>query len=810
MLPFTPMTHISTGSGVDLLSDSSLTQLVNDALRNYQSTLALSRSPLASSALVTPTLVKDEASPTAEERGHGLRLVLQWAVNRLAPGAPSYGLGQPRPFDDPTWRDPRWWRYSILRHRYLEPLHPDEFVDGGRYTETLLALTGISSSDAFFDERSRAIREVAALLRQQMIEGAANDELQRLALQEIVQTLERQPAMAALLGVAATLDDVFPRGLLAELAVHERMLGVATTLDALIAQRFLLTGDEGASLWLSPVLRATIYARQPADARRRRHRWVAAYYEAHGAALLAARHWQRAGQDARALRVLLPAVAELIHELQLRGLIELLQQLEERRLNGVEWFTVQLLLSDLFQRGGQHDEALRACRRALRASGANGNQARAYRRMGKLYEGHNPLHALRYYQQAVERFDPTDPELAELFKDRGWLYFYRQEWDKAERDLLQALALAPQAATSAQAAILDALANLYRKRGDFERALAHAERALAIREEIGELLGIAKSLGNLGFLYQEMGELSHALQAHTEARNTYQQIDNPALTATAWLNMGMVQHVDGRMEDAIESYHQSLAIAERISLPLIELKAHYNLAEALAAIERHTDAAIHWQTGYRLCRQHGFDDQEADFLALRTTIAVAMEVEPPRVNDEWAAPPNLAVHLGEEDAFVLALAHREQGVTPKRLMHAAHISRATATRWLTGLVAKGHLAVEGKGRATVYAPVTAAAPKPSQPRPAAQLRDQLQPHCAEFRQRFQMTALGVVAQPNGCSPRIKLAARFVTTPDLASFLTLQAVLADRLQTEVDLWPLGVVDRLVAGEEEAVDKIEWFW
>jgi hypothetical protein len=117
-------TPAPSGPLIGLLSDTSFTQLVNTALRNYQSTLALSRSELANSPLVTPTLVKDEASPTAEERGHGLRLLLQWAVNQLMPGAVAYPLGQYRPLDDPTWRDPRWWRYNILRHRYLEPLHP--------------------------------------------------------------------------------------------------------------------------------------------------------------------------------------------------------------------------------------------------------------------------------------------------------------------------------------------------------------------------------------------------------------------------------------------------------------------------------------------------------------------------------------------------------------------------------------------------------------------------------------------------------------------------------------------------------------
>ena len=90
---------------------------VNEAFKQYQSVLALSRSPLAASDLVAPALVLDEVTPMAEERGRGLRIVLQWAVAQLAPAAPHYPLGEARPLDDPTWRDPRWWRYNILRHR---------------------------------------------------------------------------------------------------------------------------------------------------------------------------------------------------------------------------------------------------------------------------------------------------------------------------------------------------------------------------------------------------------------------------------------------------------------------------------------------------------------------------------------------------------------------------------------------------------------------------------------------------------------------------------------------------------------------
>jgi hypothetical protein len=114
-----------------LAPESSFVRQINGAFKNYHSILALSRSPLAQTDLIAPALVLDDVSPTADERGHALRLVLQWAVEKLAPAPVSTPIGSYRPYDDPTWRDSRWWRYNILRHRYLEPLHPDEFVEGG-------------------------------------------------------------------------------------------------------------------------------------------------------------------------------------------------------------------------------------------------------------------------------------------------------------------------------------------------------------------------------------------------------------------------------------------------------------------------------------------------------------------------------------------------------------------------------------------------------------------------------------------------------------------------------------------------------
>ena len=47
--------------------------------------------------------------------------------------------------------------------------------------------------------------------------------------------------------------------LLEEMAAQEHLSNPTQVLDFVLAHRFLLTGDEGANLWLSPVLREFSY-----------------------------------------------------------------------------------------------------------------------------------------------------------------------------------------------------------------------------------------------------------------------------------------------------------------------------------------------------------------------------------------------------------------------------------------------------------------------------------------------------------------------------------------------------------------------
>jgi tetratricopeptide (TPR) repeat protein len=758
------------------LPEATFTRHVNDAFKSYHSTLALSRSPLADTRLVVPALVRDAVSPTADERGQALRLVLRWAVGRLAPEPPAHPLDEPRPYDDPSWRDPRWWRYTILRHRYLEPLHPDEFVDGGRYTETLIALTGIPSVDSFFDERNRAVREVAAWLRQQLASGGADTALEQMALHETLSPLRSRPAARALLAVAATCEGVFPRALLLRLAEAEGVPGAEQGLAALVAERLLRTDNTGSELWLAPPIRAHLYAHEQPESRQARHQLAARFFVEAGEPLRAAEQWQRADNWSSAAAILLGAGGELVDEMQGDALCEALARFPADTLDRAQGRAVQLLRSDVALQLGRREEALEACRRALRLSVGPAEQAPLYRRLGKLYEQQNQRHALAYYQQAEERFAPGDPELVTLYKDRAWLAILRREWGPAAADLAAALAIASAAQREPRADIYDALASLHRQQGDLRQAVEYAQQALALREAIGSPGRLADSCNNLGLLYSAGGDHDHALAAFSEALTLYRRLGNRERTATTLLNSGMAHHLAGRRAEAVQAYRECLEVGSGGTNQLLLVRAHYNLAEALAELGEPGAAGEHWQAAETISRSAAFDDELRDLEELRERFpALGRPPIPP-------AQPSLASASGNLDPvarLALAIVARQGQVTPRELMAAAGLSKATATRRLGELAHRGLLSQRGKGRASSYGPPETA--DPGRP-PAIGLAERL------LAQRTSLADAGLAAVGWVRGAEGRLLAQFWREPTLASFFTLERRLAVIAGHPVDLLP----------------------
>ncbi len=564
-------------------SAAELTAELSQAFRHYHSLLDLSRSPLAHTTLVEPALVRDALAPTADERGRALRIALRWAVNRLAPAPlPPY----PPDFADPFWRDPHWRSFIILHYRYVQPLSADDIEDLGCDTlnEALLNLTGLVSERNLFDERNRAISQAAELLREQLIHRASDDELRRMAVEEICQSLQASPQAFALLELAATFRGAFLREWLLQLAKQERLPRPAAAIDQLVQERLLAEGDAGANLLIPPALQKHLHARQSASDLLRRHRLAAEFYTAGRDPLELAWHLHQSGQHPQAAQLLLQAADELVSELQVTELRDALLQFSQNQLMPDLWGETQTLLADLLWKTGDREGAIAACRRALEVTAEPGRQAHLYRVLGKLHEDHNPLIALGHYTRADRLFAPDDAERPTLLKDRAWLHIHDHKWAKAKADLKLALKLAAALPDSLQtrrqrADIHNAFSGLYRRQKHYGPAIAHMQEALALRETLGDAALIADSHNSLGLIYAEMGEPESALRSYNEAMAIYQKMGYQERIASTNLNLGGAHYYAGRYSQAIALYHAGLELFMQLDLPRGQAEAHYNLAD---------------------------------------------------------------------------------------------------------------------------------------------------------------------------------------------------------------------------------------
>lgn len=788
--------------------DGAFVTLVGEAFKNCASILALSRSLLAHGPLVTPALVLDELSPTLDERGQALRLALQWAVEQLAPEPTSYPFGEERAYDDPAWRDPHWWRYNILRHRYLEPLPPDQFVEGGRFTETLLALTGMPSVDVYYDERARAMREASQWLQRQIHEGLGSERIRGLALAAVYTPLRDYRPAETLLGIATVFDGVFPTKWLIALANEEGLTRPAEALDFLVARRCVHLGDGATSAWISQELRHYVLQRQLAEVQQRRHQFAARLALEGGRPLSAARHALGAGRAQQAAQVLL-ALDEGERAENDSEVIQLARGIQQGDLLPSQGRELNLMLAELYQRSGQMDEALAACRDALKGASGLSEQALIYRRLGKLYEQQNQQQAFTYYQMALDRLTGNDPELAAVYKERGWLRILRREWDEAESDLLHALEVLPVDEHQLRADVLDAFSSLRRGQSDYAAALEYARSALAVREQAGDLMRVGKSFNSLGILYRMMGDYRNAIHAYREARTIFEKLDNQGLIATALLNIGTAHHFAEELDEAISFYHQCLTLADDVGLPLTEVRARANLCEALMDQGREAEARRHWRAGYALSMQSGFDDEivylselcqrypslQNELASMPAAVAsgAAWEGGNAFVLGQWSAvdASTPITQIEEVETAALEIAQREGRVNASSLMASGHVSKATATRKLARMLEAGLLFKHGKGRSTYYTRAhSVPAVQIAGDLAGLQMRlDALLPRYA-YKYSLDRLEAKTLAQLIGAggetTVRYDVRPVFRRVPDLQSFFDLERLLGDSTRTSINL------------------------
>lgn len=112
------------------------------------------------------------------------------------------------------------------------------------------------------------------------------------------------------------------------------------------------------------------------------------------------------------------------------------------------------------------------------------------------------------------------------------------------------------------------IGGVYKKQGNYPKALEYLKKALAIDEKVlgKEHENTAATYNNIGTVYDEQGDYPKALEYHGKALAIDEKVlgkDHPG-TATDYNNIGTVYDDQGDYPKALEYYGKALAIVEKV------------------------------------------------------------------------------------------------------------------------------------------------------------------------------------------------------------------------------------------------------
>jgi class 3 adenylate cyclase/tetratricopeptide (TPR) repeat protein len=127
--------------------------------------------------------------------------------------------------------------------------------------------------------------------------------------------------------------------------------------------------------------------------------------------------------------------------------------------------------------------------------------------------------------------------------------------------------------------------------GRWQEALDLYERSKAVRERIGDVVGAAQITNNIGEVKSDQGYLTTAAELFEEARTVFDASGHRMLASLATSNLGRTASRAGELEDARTTLSRALEDFHEIRAGSYVLETKARLAE-LAVLERRPDEAV--------------------------------------------------------------------------------------------------------------------------------------------------------------------------------------------------------------------------
>jgi tetratricopeptide (TPR) repeat protein len=242
---------------------------------------------------------------------------------------------------------------------------------------------------------------------------------------------------------------------------------------------------------------------------------------------------------------------------------------------------------------------------------------------------HGP--ARGYYQRALEVAGEVDAK-AEALHGLATIDLREGAYPAAREKFERALAMRQQIGDRAgEATAWHQLASIDLNEGAYPAAREKFERSLAIKQQIGDRVGEAATWHQLATIDVNEGAYPAAREKLERSLTTRQQIGDRAGEAAAWHNLATIDLREGAYPAAREKFERALAMRQQIGDRAGEAATWHQLGSL--AVQRGKAAEGLRLVGlcYRIDREIGHGDTESDWRAV-TQLAAQLDYTQDQLN----------------------------------------------------------------------------------------------------------------------------------------------------------------------------------
>jgi tetratricopeptide (TPR) repeat protein len=192
--------------------------------------------------------------------------------------------------------------------------------------------------------------------------------------------------------------------------------------------------------------------------------------------------------------------------------------------------------------------------------------------------------------------------LATLYAQRGQALLYVAEWRSAVADLDIALERLPHEALTVRAQVLIDLANAYQLLWDVATSTRYAQEALTLAERANDEALVAAATAQLAFSLMSDERTHEAIAAYERIFGGTRRVNTTAL-ARALEFYGTALYWVGDYDAALRRNQEALAAAETLADHVTIVRAHSNLAAALAARGSYREALENYHAAQQLAAE---------------------------------------------------------------------------------------------------------------------------------------------------------------------------------------------------------------